>query len=60
VALQRTFYPDRKDPVDCHPSLEGFIRSGHIVVVTLDDARFGKEKLFAAATPPPKAPANSA
>ena len=50
VKLRRSFYPGRKDLTECRASLEGFIRGGRIVIVTLDDARFGKEKFFAAAT----------
>ena len=50
VKLRRSFYPGRKDLTECSASLEGFIRDGRLVLVALDDARFGKEKFFAAAT----------
>ena len=50
VKLRRSFYPGRKDLTECSASLEGFVRDGRLVLVTLDDARFGKEKFFAAAT----------
>ena len=50
VLLHRAFYPGRKDLTECSASLEGFVRDGRLVLVTLDDARFAKEKFFAAAT----------
>jgi hypothetical protein len=49
VKLRRSFYPGRNDLTECSASLEGFIRDGRLMLVTLDDARFGKEKFFAAA-----------
>ncbi len=49
VKLRRAFYPGRKDLTECSASLEGFMRDGRFTIVTLDDARFGKEKYFAAA-----------
>ena len=50
LRLRRAFYPGRKDLTECSASLEGVIRGGRLTLVTLDDARFGKEKFFAAAT----------
>lgn len=49
VKLRRSFYPGRKDLTECSAGIEGFIRDGRMTLATLDDARFGKEKFFAAA-----------
>ena len=49
VKLRRSFYPGRKDLTECSAGIEGFIRDGRMTLVTLDDAKFGKEKFFAAA-----------
>jgi hypothetical protein len=50
VHLLRSFYPGREDKLAARASVEGFIREGRLTLVTLDDARFGKEKFFAAAS----------
>jgi hypothetical protein len=49
VTLMRAFYPGRKDLILTTASLAGFSSEGRFMLVTLDDARFGKEKFFAAA-----------
>ncbi len=54
VLLLRAFYPGRKDQREARAGVEGFIRSGKLTLVTLDDARYGKEKFFAAATGGPE------
>ena len=49
VELRRSFYPGRKDLTPATATLEGFSNGKQFTLVTLDDARFGKETFFAAA-----------
>jgi hypothetical protein len=49
VTLMRAFYPGKKEMTLTTASLAGFSAEGQFTLVTLDDARFGKEKFYAAA-----------
>ena len=49
VTLMRAFYPGKKEMNLTTAGIEGFSRAGEFTLVTLDDARFGKEKFYAAA-----------
>jgi hypothetical protein len=49
VELNRSFYPGRKDLTTATATLTGFSSKENFTLTTLDDARFGKEKFFAAA-----------
>lgn len=49
VVLMRAFYPGRKEMNLTTASIEGFSKAGEFTLVTLDDARFGKERFYAAA-----------
>jgi hypothetical protein len=48
VVLMRSFYPGRKDLTMTSATIAGFSSEGRFVLVALDDARFGKEKFYAA------------
>jgi hypothetical protein len=49
MELRRAFYPGRKDLLPATATIAGFCTPDRFTIVTLDDARFGKEKFFAAA-----------
>ena len=50
LELRRAFYPGRKDLTTATATLAGFSSKDRFTLVTTDEARFGKEKFFAAAT----------